>query len=201
MGTNSIVLAGGKGLRLGGEKAFLEINGENLLQRVISRLDFLNSDTILVIAEEQKLPQLAYNQSLKIVTDIYPRKGPLAGIYSGLLNSYSEKTFVVACDMPFLDKELISYLLEVSIGFDITIPRFGNIVEPLHSVYSKNCLEAIVKLLVSNNLKVDNLLKMVKVRYVETQEVNYFDPDHFSFFNINTKKDLIFARKLAERVF
>lgn len=201
MGTNSIVLAGGKGLRIGGEKAFLEINGENLLQRVISRLDFLNSDIIIVIAEKQKLPQLAYNQSLKIVTDIYPRKGPLAGIYSGLLNSCSEKTFVVACDMPFLDKELISYLLEVSIGFDITIPRFGNIVEPLHSVYSKNCLEAIVKLLVSNNLKVDNLLKMVKVRYVEAQEVNYFDPDHFSFFNINTKKDLIFARKLAERVF
>jgi molybdopterin-guanine dinucleotide biosynthesis protein A len=200
LSTNSIVLAGGKGLRLGGEKALLEINGENLLQRVISNLGFLNSDIILVTAENQKLPQLAYNQRLKIVSDIYPRKGPLAGIYSGLRNSDSEKNFVIACDMPFLDREFISYLIEVSNGFDITIPRFGNIVEPLHSVYSKNCMESLQELLVSNSLKVDNLLKMVNVRYVETQEVNFFDPEHFSFININTKTDLIFARKLAKRV-
>jgi molybdopterin-guanine dinucleotide biosynthesis protein A len=199
LSVNSIILAGGKGLRLGGDKALVVLDGENLLQRVISRLVFLNGSIVLVIAEKQKPLEVAGYPQLKLVTDIYPGKGPLMGIYSGLLNSDSEKNLVVACDMPFLNKRLIEYMLDVSTNFDITVPRLGNVVEPLHSVYSKNCLASIVKLLVENNLKIDSLLKMVKVRYVEVEEVDNFDPEHLSFFNINTKADLSLARELAER--
>jgi molybdopterin-guanine dinucleotide biosynthesis protein A len=199
LSVNSIILAGGKGLRLGGDKALVVLDGENLLQRVISRLVFLNGSIVLVFAEKQKPLEVAGYPQLKLVTDIYPGKGPLMGIYSGLLNSDSEKNLVVACDMPFLNKRLIEYILDVSTDFDITIPRLGNVVEPLHSVYSKNCLASIVKLLVENNLKIDSLLKMVKVRYVEVEEVDNFDPEHLSFFNINTKADLSLARELAER--
>jgi molybdopterin-guanine dinucleotide biosynthesis protein A len=199
LSVNSIILAGGKGLRLGGDKALVVLDGENLLQRVISRLVFLNGSIVLVFAEKQKPFEVVGYPQLKLVTDIYPGKGPLMGIYSGLLNSDSEKNLVVACDMPFLNKRLIEYILDVSTDFDITIPRLGNVVEPLHSVYSKNCLASIVKLLVENNLKIDSLLKMVKVRYVEVEEVDNFDPEHLSFFNINTKADLSLARELAER--
>jgi molybdopterin-guanine dinucleotide biosynthesis protein A len=199
LSVNSIILAGGKGLRLGGDKALVVLDGENLLQRVISRLVFLNGSIVLVFAEKQKPFEVVGYPQLKLVTDIYPGKGPLMGIYSGLLNSDSEKNLVVACDMPFLNKRLIEYMLDVSTNFDITIPRLGNVVEPLHSVYSKNCLASIVKLLVENNLKIDSLLKMVKVRYVEVEEVDNFDPEHLSFFNINTKADLSLARELAER--
>jgi len=90
-------------------------------------------------------------------------------------------------------------MLEVSAGFDIVIPRLGNMIEPLHAVYSKNCLGAIEKLLAEDILKVDNLLKMVKVRYVEAGEIDNFDPEHLSFFNVNTKADLNIARELIER--
>ena len=199
MSANSIVLAGGKGLRLGHNKALAEIDGENLLQRIISRLGFLNSDIILVVDGRQQPLEIADYPKLKIVTDIYPGKGPLVGIYSGLLKSSSVYNLVVASDMPFLNKHLIGYMLDVSAGFDITIPRLGNMVEPLHAVYSKNCLKAIEKLLDEDNLKIDSLLKMVKVRYVEAVEIDSFDPEHLSFFNVNTKADLDIARELAER--
>ena len=199
MSANSIVLAGGKGLRLGRDKALVELDGENLLQRIISRLSFLNSDIILVVAGSQQPLDIAGYPKLKIVTDIYPGKGPLVGIYSGLLSSDSAYNLVVACDMPFLNKHLIGYMLDVSVGFDITIPRLGNMVEPLHAIYSKNCLKAIEKLLVEENLKIDSLLKMVKVRYVEAGEIDSFDPEHLSFFNVNTKTDLKLARELVER--
>ena len=196
---SSIVLAGGKGLRIGRSKALVELDGENLLQRVVSRLSFLNSDIIIVITEGEKLFQVVSDQKLKIVTDIYRGKGPLVGIYSGLINSDSAYNVVVACDLPFLNKNLIDYMLEVSAGFDIAIPRLGDMVEPLHAVYSKNCLGAIEKLLVDDNLKIDNLLNMVKVRYVEAEEIDNFDPQHLSFFNVNTKADLNIASELAER--
>ena len=111
MSANSIVLAGGKGLRLGRDKAFVEIDGENLLQRVISKLDFLNSDIILVVAGGKQPLKVAGYPKLKIVTDLYLGKGPLVGIYSGLLSSDSAYNLVVACDMPFLNKHLIGYML------------------------------------------------------------------------------------------
>ncbi|UCE97151.1 MAG: molybdenum cofactor guanylyltransferase, partial [Dehalococcoidia bacterium] len=139
------------------------------------------------------------NKQVSIVKDIYPAKGPLIGIYSGLVNSNSPCSFVVACDMPFLNRELITYLIEVSKGFDITIPRLGKYVEPLHAVYSKNCLSAISKLLVDKSLKIDRLLDMVKVRYVEKQEIDDIDPEHLSFFNLNTNTDLNIAKELADR--
>ena len=123
---NSIVLAGGKGLRLGRDKALVELDGENLLQRVISRLSFLNSDIILIVAEKQHPLEIAGYPKLKVVTDIYPGKGPLVGIYSGLLSSDSAYNLVVACDMPFLNKHLIGYMLDVSAGDELLdqVPGF-----------------------------------------------------------------------------
>jgi molybdopterin-guanine dinucleotide biosynthesis protein A len=196
---NSIILAGGKGLRLGCNKAFIELEGENLLKRIISRLSFIGGDIIIVTAGDEQLFQKTVNKRVNIVKDIYTAKGPLIGIYSGLVNSNSPFSFVVACDMPFLNRELIIYLMEVSNGFDITIPRLGKYLEPLHAVYSKNCLGAISNLLVDNSLKIDRLLDMVKVRYVEKQEIDDIDPEHLSFFNVNTNTDLDIAKELADR--
>ena len=197
---SSIVLAGGKGLRLGRYKALVELNGESLVQRVVSKLSFLNSDVIIVLAKGQQLSQITGCQKLKIVTDAYPGSGPLIGICTGLLNSESAYNLVVACDMPLLNQHLLGYMLKVSAGFDVTIPRVGDFVEPLHAVYSKSCLEVIEKLLGEDSLKIDRLLSLVKVRYVETEEIDSFDPQHLSFFNINTEADLKIARELVSRV-
>jgi len=187
-------------LRLGREKALLELDGENMLQRVISRLRSLDDDIILVAAEGQQLPRLNGYKRLKVVTDIYPGKGPLVGIYSGLLNSDSVHNLVVACDMPFLNRRLLSHMLEAAAGYDVVIPRVGNKYEPLHAVYSKRCIGVIEKLLAGSNLKIDRLLDIVKVRYVETDEIDSFDPQRLSFFNINTRTDLKKAGQLAGEV-
>ncbi len=200
MGIGCVVLAGGKGLRLGRRnKALATIDGESLLQRVVSSLSFLNSDIIVVIAKGQQLPELADYPKLRIVTDAYVAKGPLVGIYSGLLASDSFYNLVVACDMPFLNRKLIGYMLEISAGFDLVIPRLGDMVEPLHAVYSRNCLGAIEKLLDSGNLKTGSLLNRVRVRYVEAGEIDRFDPEHLSFFNINTEAELRRAEELAKK--
>jgi molybdopterin-guanine dinucleotide biosynthesis protein A len=187
-------------LRLGRHnKALATIDGESLLQRVVSSLSFLSSDIIVVIAKGQQLPELADYPKLRIVTDAYVAKGPLVGIYSGLLAADSFYNLVVACDMPFLNRSLIGYMLEISAGFDLVIPRLGDMVEPLHAVYSRNCLGAIEKLLDSGNLKTGSLLNRVRVRYVEAGEIDRFDPEHLSFFNINTEAELRGAEELANK--
>jgi len=194
-----IVLAGGKGLRLGRDKTVETIGNTSLLERVVFYLSLFDSDIIIVTASKQSLPRFIDYPKLRIVSDTYPGKGPLGGVYTGLVASDSLYNLVVACDMPFLNQYLLGYMLQVSAGFDVTIPRLGNMVEPLHAVYSKKCLKVIEKLLGEGSLKIDRLLSLVRVRYVEAKEIESFDPEHLSFFNINTKDDLNMADGLINR--
>jgi molybdopterin-guanine dinucleotide biosynthesis protein A len=71
-------------------------------------------------------------------------------------------------------------------------------IEPLHAVYSKNCLTTIKNLLEQGKMRFTDLLTLVKVRYVEAEEINLFDPKHLSFFNINTEADLKTAQELVK---
>jgi len=193
----SIVLAGGKGLRLGHGKALETVGNKSLIQWVVFSLSFFSSDIIVVTAEKQFSPQFIGYPKLRIVTDAYPGKGPLGGIYTGLATSDSFYNLVVACDMPFLNQALLDYMTQISANFDLVVPRLGNMVEPLHAVYSKSCLAPIEWLLKQGNLSVRELFTLVKVRYVEATEINRFDPKHLSFFNVNTEADLETAREVA----
>jgi molybdopterin-guanine dinucleotide biosynthesis protein A len=191
-----IVLTGGKGLRLGQDKALETIGQKSLLEQVVFQLSLFNSSILIVTASERSYPQLGGYSKLRVVGDIYPSRGPLGGIYTGLKVSDSFYNLVVACDMPFLNQALLSYMTGVSTDFDLVVPRLGNMIEPLHAVYSKACLAPIERLLKQGSLGVRELFTLVRVRYVEAEEIDGFDPEHLSFFNINTNSDLARAREL-----
>ncbi len=198
MEISCIVLAGGKGLRLGRNKVSESIGNQSLLERVITRISSFKSDIIVVTASGKPYPQFADRPRVKIVTDIYPGKGPLGGIYTGLVASNSFYNLVVASDMPFLNRDLLRYMIQLSPGFDVVTPRLGNLVETLHTVYSKSCVAPIERMFGQDNIKVYQLLPLVRVRYVETEEFDRFDPEHLSLFNVNTEADLAKARELIK---
>ena len=191
-----IVLAGGKGLRLGRDKVKETVGNSNLLQLVLSQLTSFNCDVIVVTAGEKSLPRVNGYQGFRIVTDIYPSNGALGGVYTGLAESRSPYNLVVACDMPFLNQALLRYMMGLSAGFDLVVPRLGEMVEPLHAVYAKSCLAPIEGLLEQGSLEIRALFDLVKVRYVDSDEIDRFDPQHLSFFNVNTEADLEKARQM-----
>lgn len=197
MEVSCIILAGGKSLRLGYDKVFETVGERNLLQQVISCAGTLGSEIIIVTAGEQTFPGLTDYSKLNIVTDIYPGKGPLGGIYTGLATSTSFYNLIVASDMPFLSRSLLRYMIRLSADFDLVVPRVGNLVEPLHAVYTKNCLAQIESMIKQDRLSVNQLFHLVKTRYVEVKEIEKFDPRRLSFFNVNTEADLARARELA----
>jgi molybdopterin-guanine dinucleotide biosynthesis protein A len=192
----SIVLAGGKSLRLGRSKCLETINGKSLIERVTERLKSVSRQILIVTSREQL--DLPVTGEAEVVVDLYPDKGPLMGIYIGLLDAESSHSLVVACDMPFLNIELLRYMVELSPSFDAVVPRLGEgKVEPLHAVYSRSCLGSMKTLLEHNQLEVTRLLNKVRVRYVEQAECQRFDPKLLSFFNINYRSDLDRAIMLA----
>jgi molybdopterin-guanine dinucleotide biosynthesis protein A len=197
---SAVILAGGKSLRLGHDKITEKVGNATLLQKVISRIDSLSKDIFIVTAEEKSFKEFADNKKLKTVADIFPGRGSLGGIYTGLVKSESFYNLVIAADMPFLNRELLAYMTEVADGFDFVIPKIGTFFEPLHAIYSKNCVTPIETMIRKNRRVIIELFDFVKVRYVEAEEIDRFDPEHLSFFNINTVEDLELARKIADGV-
>ena len=198
MEISCIILAGGRGLRLGRDKTLETFGNTSLLERVVFNLSLFDSDIIIVTATKRALPQSIDYPKLRVVADTYPGKGALGGVYTGLVASESLYNLVVAGDMPFLNQALLRYMVQLADGFDLVLPRLSNnMVEPLHAVYSKNCLATIKNLLNQGKMRFTDLLTLVKVRYVEAEEIDWFDPRHLSFFNINTEADLKTARELV----
>jgi len=192
----SIILAGGKSSRLGRSKALQVIEGKSLIQWVVDRLAILSTEIIIATAHGEAIP-CSSAVRIKTVADIYPGKGPLVGIYSGLIASSSPQAIVVGCDTPFLSVGLLEYMTQTLADSDIALPRIGEMIEPLCAVYSKNCLAPMRELLEQDERRIRKLFSMVKVKYIEEDKVNNFDPQHLSFFNINSQDDLERARKLA----
>ena len=196
MDISCIVLAGGKSLRLGHDKVLEKVGNTSLLEKVISRIDSLGKEIVLVTAEERTFSQLENHPKLKTVSDVFPGRGSLGGIYTGLLESNSFHNLVVAADMPFINQSLLRYMIEVSDGFDFVLPRINSFFEPLHAIYSKNCVTPIESMIKRGRRIIIELFDYIKVRYIEAEEVDRFDPQHLSFFNINTEEDLKLAREI-----
>ncbi len=190
MDINCIILAGGKSTRFGHDKVLERIGSTSLLEQVISRVSPISKDIIIVTAKGRTFAQLANRPKIKVISDIFPEHGSLGGIYTGLVNSLSFYNLVVAADMPLLNEGLLRYMIKVANGYDFTLPRVGDWYEPLHAVYSKNCITPIKSILERGNKVIVELFDYVKVRFVDAKEIDKFDPQHLSFFNINTKQDM-----------
>ena len=191
-----VVLAGGRSLRLGREKALEKIEGQSLIKRTIERLPSACREVIIVTSAGQYGSISVALPEYRIVADTYPGRGPLGGMYTGLLSSDTRHSLVVACDMPLLNRDLLQYLVSLAPGYDAVVPMLNGLTEPLHAVYSKDCKGVIERLLNGGRLGVSGLFNMVKTRYVRDEEVNGFDSGHQSLFNINTVEDLAKAMTL-----
>ena len=198
MDVTGIILAGGKSLRFGRNKATEKVSGMTLVERVIKQLSSISHEMILVTNEDQS--QFAEFDFLDVVSDIYPAKGPLGGIYTGLRASHTSANIVVACDMPLLNTALLSHMAEISPGFDAVIPRWpNNQIEPLHGIYSGSCAPVMKKRLQNNQLSISECLKEMSVRYFNQEEFSKFDPEFQSFFNINNQADIELFNKIEAK--
>jgi len=195
----SIILAGGRSSRLGREKHTEVIAGESLLERAAGRLKHLSQEILIVVSQRQARSSrsLYTYPETRTVVDLYPGKGSVGGIFTGLVQSSNFLNLVVACDMPFLNLDLLKYMIDSAKGFDVVIPRVDDQLEPLHAIYSRNCLKPMENQIKQGNLKIRGFFDSVKVKYVDKDELDKLDPEHLSFFNINTEAELEKARRLT----
>lgn len=193
---SGIVLAGGRSSRLGKDKALLYLpDGRPLVAHVVARLAPLVAEVVVVATDGERLGPLP----ARVVPDVFPDGGALGGIYAGLAAAREEHSLVVACDMPLLRHRLLRHLLAQPRDFDVLLPRLaGGQVEPLHAVYSRACLEPILRQLAAGRHRIISFLGDVRVRYIEEAELRRLDPELRSFFNVNTPADLAALPQLLQ---
>jgi molybdopterin-guanine dinucleotide biosynthesis protein A len=120
----------------------------------------------------------------------------LGGILSELSAAYSDWGLGVACDMPFLNIELLTYLNSLREWYEAVVPVLKSRPEPTHPLYSKKGLTHIEQRLKPNDLKISRFYQDVRVKYVPEEDIARIDPDFLSFFNVNTPGDLNRAQAL-----
>lgn len=181
-----IILAGGKSHRYGKNKALAHIGGIPLIERVVRVIQPLFQDIIIVTNTPKEYAYLR----LPMYKDLIKGLGPLGGIYTALTNIPGDSGFVVACDMPYLNRELIQYMIKTKGNFDVIVPRISGKTEALHSLYGKSCLPAIRKSIDCKKYQVVRFFPDVSVRYIDEDEIRHFDRDLRSFLNVNSPQDL-----------
>lgn len=194
---SGIVLAGGMSTRLGRNKAVERLGGQPLVRRVIDRLAEVTDQTVVVVADLKQAEELPLPDSALVITDAYPACGSLGGIFTGLSAARADWGLVVACDMPFLDRELLEYILAQRGAHDAVVPMLGGRPEPTHAAYSKRCLPAMERRLKARELKIAGFFEEVRVGLLSQADLEDFDPEHLSFLNVNTEEDLARARALV----
>lgn len=144
-----IILAGGKSTRMGENKSFLKIDGITVIERVIKLMSSIFNDVILIT----NTPKEYEFVDITMYKDIFEYKGPLAGIHSGLSNTTTEENFIISCDMPLINPEMINHVVNYKSNKLIRIGRANNHAQTLFGMYSKNILSYLEKILDQNNRK------------------------------------------------
>lgn len=188
----AIILAGGKSIRMGRNKAFLKLKGKTFIEHQVDLLREI-FDKIIISANT---PSEYEYLNLPVFKDIFPEKGPLGGIYTGLINSSSFYTFMLACDMPFVEVELIRHLKSLTEGHDVVVPQSNRGLEPLHAFYSKNCIEPIKREIDRNKLRIISFFPEVNVKIVKLDSLTSSKSFKHSIKNLNTVKEYENAKNI-----
>jgi molybdopterin-guanine dinucleotide biosynthesis protein A len=181
-----ILLTGGESRRMGFPKHRLRTSHGTLVELLQRRLSSLFAETLVV---GRKL-RVEDKKGLRTVEDVLSLRGPLVGIYSGLLAAKSDLCFVLACDMPFVTVQLVSYLLSQASGVDVVVPVVGSYYEPLCAVYRASSIPVIHEMLDRGDLKVASIYDRLAVKRVSEEDLGPLDADFPPFTNLNTPKEL-----------
>jgi molybdopterin-guanine dinucleotide biosynthesis protein A len=157
-GFSGVVLAGGKGRRLGGAaKAFITIDRRTIIESTLGLFQGLFRE--IVVVTNTPLDFIEY-EGVRTVSDIIPGCGPAGGIHAGLLAITSPMAFVVACDMPFLGGGLIRRMCAAAISGtrECLVPRSFLGIEPLHAVYSKGLADRFERMLSGGTRRIADII-------------------------------------------
>lgn len=180
-----VVLAGGESRRMGTDKAFFEIEGVPMIERVLHALSACCSE-VLIVAKE---PSAYEHLPARVVPDRSALQLPLVGVTSGLQAASMPWAFVAACDMPYLSPDAVRLLAGLAEGHDAAVPRVEGRWHPLHAVYATSTLPLFEAHLAAGERRMWAAVEALRVRQVTAVELEAVDPGLRTLCNVNTAQE------------
>lgn len=192
---SGVILAGGRSSRMKFNKAFAEISGQPVIKILIDKFAGLFAESIIISNE----PELFEHLGLPVYTDIFPRMGPVSGIHSGLYHAHYDKAFILGCDVPFINMELVEYMANKLGDYDSVVPEIDSYLQPLAAVYSRRCLPVLTACLEENRVKLVRIFEELNALIISRNELEKFGIVEEIFLNLNDIEALNLATKIAGR--
>ncbi|MGE5654565.1 MAG: molybdenum cofactor guanylyltransferase [Bacillota bacterium] len=176
-----IILAGGRGTRIGRPKATLSMAGETLLNRTVRQWHaVLPYETIITVGPEEYGCQLP---------DTTPDLGPLGGLVTGLRASPDEVNLVTGCDQPFLSQRLPSLLTDRLGSYEVCLAEYEGYIQPFPGAYRRTLHLRLDGFLAGGERRWRSFLALCNCKILQEELVRVVDPHMESFTNINTPLD------------
>ncbi len=198
-----VLLAGGQSRRMGGgDKCLLEINGQTVLSRVISRIAPQVQGVVLnVNGDGDRFADYGLETIADAVGDF---SGPLAGVLTGMEWAQDKNAdggdishiLSVPTDAPFLPMDLVERLqAPIQSGqAEMTCAVSNGRTHPVVGIWPVSLAADLRRAMVDEDIrKVDRWTARYRLTQVEF-DATLFDP----FFNMNRGEDLAEAKRLAK---
>lgn len=165
------------------DKGLVVFNGKMLVEHVIASAKKITNKIIIITVNP------AYSQfGFPCIGDEVKEKGPLGGIFTGLINSSTQKNLCIGCDMPFLSEKFLASLIEITGDEDVLLAEHQGKAEPLCSIYDSSCISHFRTQLEQNHLKITDALDGLKTRVISFDKEEWFVGNEFA--NINSIEEL-----------
>lgn len=185
-GLSAFILAGGQSSRMGADKAFVEIEGQPLIARMLGLARTIDLEPRIVGSTDK------FRGYAGVIEDRFAGCGPLGGIHAALRASPNELNLMLAVDMPFVSPEFLLYLADQATANRalVTVPRAEGHWQPLCGIYRVAFADVAEQALRDGKYKIDPLFRRVQVCAIEEDELRDrgFTPAIFR--NLNTPEDV-----------
>lgn len=181
----AIILAGGKSTRMGTDKGLVLMNDIPMVERVISAVKKAGLSEIIIVSNNTEYKQFG----LPVFPDVIPGKGPLGGIYTGLLKSSTVKNLILSCDVPFINETVLKMLIRTGSKSKVTIIKYENRTHNLIGIYDNSLIKDLGEHLISNKLKVGQFIEAHNPNIIDLK-VFMPDLDEQILSNVNTMEEL-----------
>lgn len=195
------VLAGGASRRMGENKARLLLGGETAVDRQVRLLRRVcRSVAVLAPPASFAGPGCAGRLDVAVIPDEVAGRGPVGGLYTGLLRTRTEFNFFLGCDLPGVDARFLHFMALrcISSRSDAVVPASADgRLQPLCAVYRRRSLGKVRRFLESGESKFTRLLSCLSVHTVPWPEISRARFSSRLFVNMNTPEDYERARRSA----
>ncbi len=191
------ILVGGRSSRMGTDKSHMQFDGQTSVERIAAELRSITPWISLVGRS-----RAGFDPDLRIIPDTHEQWGALGGIHAALGACVADWALIVACDLPFVTRDLCSRLLMLSQQGSpeavVPIQPDGR-PQPLCALYRREpCLLEAEKLIASGEHTPRALLANVKTRWVRSAELIDLPGAENFFFNVNTPQDYERAKQICQ---